>query len=259
MNDVFENMNSLLLEGEKNYLQNVSVDNVILGYHDKELKVLLQKPSGIKKWMLPGGHIQKQETVESAAARVAFERTNLDDLYLKQFKVFSNPDRTKDKIYSAEDLSKLTGLNIDESHWLMQPFITIGFYTLTEFSKVTPSGNYFMEDSVWWPVNELPELVYDHKYIIDEAIKALRIHITFRPIGLKLLPEKFTLPELRILYETILGKELDDRNFSKKFINAGILEKLDEKRQIKGHRKPNLFKFNIELYMEALENGININ
>ena len=111
-------------------------------------------------------------------------------------------------------------------------------------------------DCRWWPVNELPKMMFDHQLIIAEALKALRLHIAHYPIGYELLPEKFTLPEIHNLYETILGRSLDDRNFSKRLISAGILVKLNEKRQIGAHRSPFLYKFDKEKYDEGLKSGV---
>jgi hypothetical protein len=105
-------------------------------------------------------------------------------------------------------------------------------------------------------VNELPPLMFDHKQIITEALRALRMHIAFFPIGYELLPEKFTLPEIHALYETILGKKLDERNFQRKLLASGIVEKLKETKRIGPHRAPFLYKFNQEGYNKGLENGV---
>src|SRR5688500_2514849 len=94
------------------YLKNVAVDNVIFGYHTKELKVLLQRPVGFKKWTVTGGHIKKTETIEEAAHRVAFSRTGLKNLYLQQFHSFGSPGRNKDKEFTPEQLSKISGVKV---------------------------------------------------------------------------------------------------------------------------------------------------
>lgn len=256
MIDQLAEINELFINGPRFYLQNVSVDNVIFGYHEKELKVLLQRPQTFTRWILPGGFIKKTETAESAATRVASQRTSLENLFLQQFKVFSKPGRNRDELYTADNLKQLTGWDIPPDHWMLQPFVSIGFYTLTEFSKVTTNGSFYMEECTWWDINALPALMFDHAEIIAEALKALRIHLVHFPIGYELLPKKFTLPEIRTLYETILEKELDDRNFSKKLLAAGIIEKLDEIKKIKGHRSPFLYKFNRRVYLDALKEGM---
>lgn len=251
-----ENSRELLVDGGDIYIQGVAVDNVIFGFHQKELKVLLQRPQAIKKWMLPGGYIKKSETAESAAARVAEQRTGLKDILLQQFKVFSKPDRNKDDLLTAKFLSQISGLKINENNWLLQRFISIAFYTLTDFTKVKTNGSFYMEECRWWDIDDLPVLIHDHNEIIKDALQALRRQLDYLPIGYELLPNKFTLPEMRSLYETILGRELDDRNFSKKFLTAGIIERLNETKEIKGHRPPSLYRFNKKLYMDALREGL---
>lgn len=256
MNSKEQDIYELVVNGDQHYLHNVSVDNVIFGYHAKELKVLLQRSPGYTPWVLPGGYIRKTESVETAASRIAQQRTGLDHLFLQQFKVFSDPGRTKDENFSPKIMSSQTGWNVKEDNWMFQPMISIGFYTLTEFSKVTTDSSYYMEDCKWFDVSELPPLLFDHKQITNDAIGALRLHLYHYPIGYELLPEKFTLPEIHTLYETILGKKIDSRNFTKKLISTGTITKLEEQRKIGAHRSPFLYSFNKEVYQEALKQGI---
>lgn len=244
--------------GQEAYLQNVSVDNVIFGYHQKELRVLLQRPVGLNKWMLPGGYIRKSETIEQAAKRIALERTGLNDLYLKQFKSFGSPGRTADSEFSSDFIVNSTGSEFEKVRWLTDYFVSVGFYALTEFEKVKPNGDFFMEECVWWDTHSLPGLMFDHSEIISEALNALRLHIYHFPVGYELLAEKFSLPEIRSLYETILGRVLDPRNFLKKMLSTGIITKLEEKKNIGAHRSPYLYVFNEKSYKKALEDGITL-
>jgi len=101
-------------------------------------------------------------------------------------------------------------------------------------------------------------MMFDHQFIIGEALKALRLHIAHFPIGYELLTEKFTLPEIHSLYETILGKSLDDRNFTKKLLATGIIIKLNETKKIGAHRSPFLYKFDKEKYEEGLKSGVEL-
>ena len=135
-------------------------------------------------------------------------------------------------------------------------FVSLGFYTLTEFDMVKPTGEYYTEECQWWDIVKLPFLIFDHRLIIEEALKSLRLHIYHYPIGYELLTEKFTLPEITSLYETILEKKLDDRNFSKKLLATGLITKLNERRHIGPHRSPFLYVFNKVKYDEALKNGM---
>jgi len=238
------------------YLRNVAVDNVIFGYSNKQLKVLLQQPFPLGKWTVTGGYIKKTETLEDAAKRIAFERTGLKNLFFEQFRSFGTPTRNTDTGFNAKYINELTGIKVANNFWIFDYFVSVGFYTLTEFSMVEVKKNEFETDCRWWPVSELPEMMFDHKHIIAESLKALRLHIAHHPIGYELLPEKFTMPELHNLYETILGKSLDDRNFSKRLIAAGILVKLNEKKQIGRHRSPFLYKFDKEKYDDGLNSGV---
>ena len=250
VSDFFKNSGKFLL--------NVAVDNVIFGYHEKELKVLLQQPYTLDKWTVTGGYIERSESIEEAASRVAHMRTGLNGLFLEQFRSFGNPQRVKDSGFTAKHVSEVTGYEISDDSWIFDYFVSVAFYTLTEFSKVKIEKAEFEADCRWWPVNELPPMMFDHELIIKEALKALRLHIAHYPIGYELLEEKFTLPEIHSLYETILAKPLDDRNFTKKLLATGIIIKLNEKRQISGHRPPYLYKFNKEKYDEGLKSGVEL-
>lgn len=252
----FEEIRDEILIGHLYYLRNVSIDNVIFGYHNKELKVLLQRPQGIHKWVLSGGYIKRSESIDEAAKRIAKERTGLDDLFLTQFMAFGNPERTKDSDISVEFLKKMIGPQKIKDFWLFDYFVSIGYYTLTEFELVKPSGEYNIEECQWWDIQKPPSMLFDHKEILAAALKAMRLHLYHYPIGYELLPQKFTLPEIHTLYETILGKKLDSRNFAKKLISTGIIKKLNERRNIGAHRSPFLYVFDKAKYNKALKNGM---
>jgi ADP-ribose pyrophosphatase YjhB (NUDIX family) len=253
-----EELTENIFNSDNEYLRNVSVDNVIFGYHEKELKVLLQQPFVSGKWTVTGGYIKKTESIEEAAKRIACGRTGLKGLFLQKFSSFGDPHRVADNGFTAAHLSKMTGTTVPADAWIFDYFVSIAFYTLTEFSKVAVKKAATEADCRWWPVHELPEMMFDHKYIIAEALKALRLHIAHFPIGYELLPEKFTLPELRNLYETILGKSLDDRNFTKKLLAIGIIIKLNETKKIGAHRSPFLYKFDKERYEAGLKSGVEL-
>jgi 8-oxo-dGTP diphosphatase len=248
------NVETFLSEQDK-YLRNVAVDNVIFGYHDKELKVLLQKPIVTEKWTVTGGYIMKTESLKDAAGRVAFSRTGLKSLFLQQFRSFGNPARVVDSGFTAKRINELMNTELPDDFWIFDYFVSIGFYTLTEFSAVELRKSEFEEDCAWWPVHDLPPLMFDHELLIKEALIALRLHIAHYPIGYELLPRKFTIPEIHSLYETILGRSLDSRNFLRRLLATEIIEKLNETKSIGGHRSPFLYSFNKEKYDLGLENG----
>lgn len=247
-----------LFKNSGQYLRNVSVDNVIFGYHDKALKVLLQQPFVVDKWTVTGGYIKRTESIEEAAHRIAFLRTGLKGLYLQQFRSFGNPRRSVDNGFTAKQIKEITGSEPSKNAWIFDYFVSVGFYTLTEFSKVVFKKGIHEEDCRWWPVSQLPPMMFDHKLIISEALLALRVHIAHHPIGYELLPEKFTLPEIHALYETILGKSLDDRNFAKRLMATGIINKLSETKPIGAHRSPFLYMFNRKEYQNGLKTGIDL-
>ncbi|SRR6185437_9468180 len=253
----FSDDQTLFLHGDA-YLRNVGVDNVIFGYHDKELKVLLQRPFVLEKWTVTGGYIRKTETIDEAAAHIAFSRTGLKNLFLQQFRAFGTPTRAVDKGFTPERIKEATGFELPANHWIFDYFVALGFYTLTEFSKVTPTKGAYDADCAWWPVSELPSLLFDHRQIILAALEALRLHMAHFPIGYELLEEKFTLPEIHSLYETILGRSLDDRNFAKKLIATGIVIKTKETRRIGAHRSPFLYRFDTVKYQQGLKTGVEL-
>lgn len=238
------------------FLRNVAVDNIIFGYHNRELKVLLQRPAGIDKWTVTGGYIKKTETIEEAANRVAYLRTGLKNLFLQQFQSFGSPQRVKDEEFTPERVSKRVGIEIPPDLWIFDYYVSVGFYTLTEFSLVNINKGPFDEENQWWPISDLPALMFDHKEMIAAALKELRVHIYHYPIGYELLPEKFTLPEIHSLYETILGKSLDSRNFTRQLLATKIIKKLNETRSIGPHRSPFLYQFDKEHYDAALKDGM---
>ena len=209
-------MEDQILSGPNYFYRNICVDSVIFGYHKKELKVLLQRPEKFVKWGLPGGYIFKTESVDDAALRIVRYRTKLDDLHLHQFKVFSDPNRVKDETITPEVFSQMLGMKVEDDNWMFENFITTAFFALTEYSLVQPTGIAYAEECCWWDVNNLPVLQQDHTEIVHEALKALKNYIYHHPIGYELLPEKFTIPEFHSLYETILNKKIDIRNFTKK-------------------------------------------
>lgn len=242
---------------EKDYLSNLSVDCVIFGYHNKELKVLCCKIEGMNTWSLPGGHVQKDEGLEEAAYRILAERTGVEEVFLKQFRAFGDRSRSLANSDFRLHLLTIKAADAKKINWILNNrFVSVCYYALIEFSKVIPKPGFFDADCVWVDAQKLPSLILDHKQMVQEARKTLRLQLHHEPIGLNLLPTKFTLPELQALYETILGKKLDQRNFTKKLVSLGILRKLTEKKYIGAHRSPTLYKFNRRAYHKVLKEEI---
>ena len=230
------------------YVPHISVDTVIFGFNGDQLKVLLLKMKFNHQYFLPGGYMKKEENLESAAIRILRERTQLDKIFLQEFAVFSELNRSEEAFKDFPD-----------DLWHKKRFISVGYYALVNHKDVSPIGDELSESCDWIILDELESqnITMDHKQIIEKALNTLREQISYKPIGLNLLPEKFTLSELQKLYEAILGRTLNRGNFYRKIKNIGILKKLDEKRKGGAHKAPDLYIFDQENYFKILENGIN--
>ncbi|MGM8361944.1 NUDIX hydrolase [Flavobacterium sp. ARAG 55.4] len=228
----------------ENYLAHISIDCVVFGFHDECLKVLLARFEGEDDWVLPGGYVEKKEDLFDAAKRILEQRTGARNIYLNQFKTFG-------KIGRSEFFFK----DIPDDVWYRERFITIGYYALVDFSTLDPVKDVFSDDCSWHDVKLKPNLVMDHNEIYDSALKQLRRDLNYKPVGLNLLPEKFTMPELQKLYEIILDRKLNRGNFYRKMMRYNILTKLDETKRGGAHKSPNLYVFNLDQYNKALEDG----
>lgn len=237
-------------KGHLHYLTHISIDNVIFGFHDNQLKVLLLEWKDTHRWCLPGGFIFADEHIEEAAIRSLKSRTGLDNIYLQQFYAFGDPNRERSK----HGITPPVG--IKNKSWLSERFITVGYYALVEFSKVVPKPDEFSESCQWWDIEKVPTLILDHNNILEKALQSLRLNLNDYPVGKDLLPQKFTMPELQRLYETILGKQLDRRNFQKKILALDILERLNERKQGGAHKAPFLYKFDQRKYEKAMKQGL---
>ncbi|MGO4819497.1 NrtR DNA-binding winged helix domain-containing protein [Flavobacterium sp. W22_SRS_FP1] len=228
------------------YIPNLSIDCVVFGFHDASLKVLVTRLKDKNVWALPGGYVLKEENLKEAANRILYQRTGAENIYLQQFKVFSNMNRSSGVFEDFPD-----GL------WNKQRFLSVGFNALVDFHDVNLVMDNISDACEWLSIDELPEFMMDHREIFDKGLETLRRQLNHKPIGYNLLPEKFTMPELQKLYEVILGKKLNRGNFYRKMLRYDILEKLDESRKGGAHKAPDLYKFEVEKYQLALTNGFN--
>ncbi|MVM28830.1 NUDIX domain-containing protein [Spirosoma sp. HMF4905] len=250
-----EEVDDFVKNGHRHYLPHLSIDPVIFGYHDQQLKILLLKWKGLNGWGLPGGFIQRREPLSQAAHRILQERTGLESIFLQQFHIFGDsPYRLQER--STSEFRANYGLEVNDDNWLFERTLSVGYFALVDYSKVSVRTDFFTEDYQWWDVKQVPPLLFDQSEVVEKALATLRLQIYHQPIGYNLLPEKFTLPEIHTLYETILGKELDQRNFSKKLVALGLIKKLAEQRAIGPHRSPYLYQFEKEAYEDALKQGI---
>ena len=148
------------------------------------------------------------------------------------------------------------GITPEKAQFLAQRFISVGFYALVEFSRVVPRPDLLSDACDWYSLEDCGPLILDHERILETALAELRSQLNYQPLGYNLLPRKFTLPELQKLYEAILGRKLDRRNFQRKIFSYGILRALDEKRTGVAHKAPNLYSWDLRKYQQALKGGL---
>jgi 8-oxo-dGTP diphosphatase len=232
----------------KECIHYLSLDCVVFGFHENQLKVLLLRWKGTQRWSLPGGFIKKSESVNDAAQRCLRERTGLVKTYLQHFDIFGDVDR-----FPHKQTWKKVNLDMPDIKW-PERTISVGYYALVEYSKVKPSADFLTDECSWHSVDDIPELLFDHNHIVQVALDQLRRRLPWQPVK-HLLPLTFTLPEFQKLHETILGRALDSRNFQRKVLASGILEKLNRTRIGTPHKSPFLYKFSTAVYTKALRDG----
>lgn len=225
----------------KTALPHVSVDCVVFGFDNNNINVLILKIKDLESWILPGGYILKDESLDNAAKRVLFERSGAERIFLSVFGVFGETNRSEDFFIEYKD-----------DLWHKQRFITVGYYALVDQRSVIPIPDSFSDRCEWIPINNLPNMVMDHEIVLKKALNTLREQLSYKPIGYNLMPDTFTMPELQSLYETILGQKLNRGNFYRKIMRYDILIKLDEPRKGGAHKAPHLYRFDYEKYQKAL-------
>lgn len=254
--DALQEIQHFFHKGYEEYRPNIVVDCAIFGYHEGELQLLLVKNKVFTKWCMPGGYIRKDENLDQAAARITAERTGIENLFLKQFKAFGEPNRNHPHSVDQEKFYELTGIRIDENNWLAGPTVSIGYYAITDITAATPKADYLSSECRWFSVDHLPPLGFDHDEMAREALLTMRMHLYHYPIGKNLLQQKFTLKEIKQFYEVMSGKQLNPSNFPNKLIALGLIVKLDEKLKIGAHRSPTYYQFDEETYEKALDEGL---
>ncbi|MCP4311634.1 MAG: NUDIX hydrolase [Bacteroidetes bacterium] len=235
----------------------ISVDCVIFGFSTSQLKVLLiqrdftdEQGAPVHDLKLPGDFITTREDLDLAAARTLKELTGLQNIFLKPFAVFGKPDR----IHKNVDLNwfrETTGTEI-------QRVVTTAYFALINISE--SDKDYALKNNASWiDVNQVPKLAFDHREIIDKGLSHLQYALRNEPIGFELLPEKFTIRKLQILYEVILNCKLDNRNFRKKILKAKHLVQLDEKQAGVAHKPAYYYRFDKTIYDNNKKNFLGFN
>ncbi|HHW81318.1 MAG TPA: NUDIX hydrolase [Bacteroidales bacterium] len=212
----------------------VAADCIIFGFKDKELHVLLTRrpvEPMAGEWSLMGGFVAEDESLEDAAKKVLFEYTQQKGIYMEQVNAYGEVDRD-------------TGGRV----------ISVAFYALVRLEEFDTSLAQSF-DARWINIKELPQLVFDHNKMVEDALTLLRFKVSMQPIIFKFFDEKFTLPALQDLYEAIYQRQVDKRNFRKKLSSMNILDKLDIKETESSKRGAFYHRFNKEKYKEFLASG----
>jgi len=207
----------------------LTVDCVIFGYEaGSKLKVLLIQRGHDPyegMWALPGGFVEEHEELREAAARELEEETGVKNVFIEQLFTFGVPERDP-----------------------RGRVVTVAYYALVNFKLHPVSPNSDAKNAEWFDVDELPQLAFDHRKIMDVAIKSLRTKFRLKPIGFELLPEVFTLSQLQKLYETVLGvPKLNKRNFRTRILKMGVLDEVGKQENV-SHRPAILYTFNKDKY-----------
>jgi len=212
----------------------LTVDCVIFGFREGTLEVLLIQ-RGIEpfkdRWALPGGFVHENEDIEAAARRELAEETNISGVFLEQLYTFGAPGRDP------------------RGH-----VVSVAFFALVRPDQHPPEGATDASDAKWFPTVDIPPLAFDHSEILATALTRLRGKLRYQPIGFELLPNHFTLTEIQSLYEAILGRTIDKRNFRKKLLSFGFLIPL-ESYSTGPHRPARLHRFDKRKYQSLTKKG----
>jgi len=214
----------------------LSVDCVVFGYHEEKLKVLLIKRGAEPfkgQWALPGDLVYPNENIDVAAERILSDLTGIKGLFMEQTQVYGNVDR-----HPAGRV------------------ITTGYYSLIDISKHDPHASAWADGVYWMDLEDIPDLAFDHADILRDAIRILRRRVRRRPVGFELLPRKFTLAQLQVLYEVLLNERYDKANFRKKILAMNLLQDLNENQTNVSHRPAKLFSFDEARYVELKSKGM---
>lgn len=215
----------------------VTVDCVVFGFDDGDLKVLLIQRDLVPfrdKWALPGGFVRTDEALDDAARRELQEETGLKGVFLEQLYTFG-------------------GVNRDPR----ERVVSVAYFALVALGRHALHASTDARNAAWFSVSELPSLAFDHDQIVEKAVQRVRGKVRYQPIGFELLPDRFTLSQLQHLYEAILERPLDKRNFRKKILGMGLLVETDEIEQDVSHRAARLYRFEEAKYRKLVRRGFN--
>jgi 8-oxo-dGTP diphosphatase len=214
----------------------LTVDCVVFGLDDDELKVMLIQrglPPFEGKWALPGGFVHVDESLDEAARRELEEETGLRDVFLEQLYTFGAVSRDQ-----------------------RERVVSVAYYALVKMSDHRVLAATDARAAAWFSVHDVPSLAFDHADVLKLALERLRGKLRYQPIGFELLPKKFTLAQLQRLYERVLERVLDKRNFRKRVLAMGLLIETDEVEQDVAHRAARLYRFDERKYRRLAKAGL---
>ena len=214
----------------------LATDCVIFGFDGGTLKLLLterEKEPFKNKWALPGGFVQMEETTEACAERILKEKAGIKNVFVEQLFTFSDIDRDP-----------------------RERVISVSYFALVNKHQFELAAGRDTLKAEWFEIADLPKLAFDHSKIVRTAIERLKGKVLYQPIGFELLAEKFTLTQLQGVYEAILEKQIDKRNFRKKILSIGVLKALDEKEKNVARKAAQYFSFDKKAYKELTQKGI---
>lgn len=228
----------------KDFVEHISVDCTIFGFHKGILKILLLKYHDLDLWSLPGGFVFNDEDLREAASRVLYERTHLSNIFLDQFHTFGRIDRTENNVHQI--LLKNKNIEVPKDHWIFQRFITVGYCSLIDFTLVDTFPDAFNETCAWFEVDKLPNMAFDHVRVINKGLHHIRKNIDTQVVASNLLPKKFTMKDLQTVYETVLDEKFRRNNFQRKILALDILERLEKFFDGSANKAPYLYRFKNE-------------
>lgn len=235
---------------DSNLIPNISTDVVVFGFDTKHLNILLVtrpvRHHGIDyvDWKFPGDLVRKDEDLDISSERILFEQTGLKNIYLKQLKAFGTTDRLK---RNPRDMTWLNAIDHPEERVITIPYFGLVNLTKDINYKTSLNGN-----AKWFHVDEVYNLpiAFDHLDIFNFALETLKNELRNKPLAFELLPAKFTLSQLQLIYEVIISKPLDKRNFRKKVLGLPYIVSLGEKETNVTHRPANLYMFSRDVYLK---------
>ncbi len=235
-------------DGVEAFLPQVSINCVVFKFEYPHLKVLFHHLEEFDQWLLPGGYVRNEESLEGAAYR-NLKHSGIEKVFLRQIQTFGEVQR----------IPKLSDINYtfspdmkDIIEWTTRRFITVVYYGLIVESTQVSSTEGLFKDVNWFDVDQLDKIGLDHANITLETRKILATEIFNQPVASSLMKEQFTLNELRGLFEAILNRKIDRGTFRRKMLKLGIVELVDERKDSVG-RPSHLYNFNKEAYHHLLK------